>query len=288
MIIVNTINDLQNILNTRRQRGETIGLVPTMGNLHQGHLSLVDNAKTQSDCVVASIFVNPTQFGPNEDFEAYPRTFDDDCSKLKAQGTDIVFAPEIEDVYPDFYQNRHRPNLTTVHVAELGQHHCGESRPTHFDGVTTVVSKLFNMVRPNIAVFGQKDFQQLAIIKRMVRDLNIPVTIIGAPIVREDNGLAMSSRNGYLSQADKDQAAAIQRTLQWAKSQLEQQKLNFDQVETNATQQLNELGLRVDYFNVANAETLQVAENNDKNIVILAAAFLGNVRLIDNVTLAIS
>lgn len=285
MIIVNTINDLQNILSTKRQQGKSIGFVPTMGNLHQGHLSLVDSAKAQSDCVVVSIFVNPTQFGPNEDFDAYPRTFDDDCVKLEQQGTDIIFAPTVSEVYPDYEHNKQQPNLTTVHVAELGNHHCGESRPTHFDGVTTVVSKLFNMVRPDVAVFGQKDFQQLAIIKRMVKDLNIPVTIIGSPIVREKNGLAMSSRNGYLSQTEKDQAAGIQQTLQWAKSQLEQRKLNFDEAETQASEQLNELGLRVDYFNVANAETLQVAEKKDKNVVILAAAFVGKVRLIDNITI---
>lgn len=287
MITVNTINDLQKILSTKRQQGDVIGFVPTMGNLHQGHLSLVDNAKTQSDCVVVSIFVNPTQFGPNEDFDAYPRTFEDDCAKLEQQGTDIIFAPTVSEVYPDYEHNKQQPNLTTVHVAELGDHHCGESRPTHFDGVTTVVSKLFNMVRPDVAVFGQKDFQQLAIIKRMVRDLNIPVTIIGAPIVREDNGLAMSSRNGYLSQAEKDQAASIQQTLQWAKSQLEQRKLNFDQVETKASERLSELGLHVDYVNVAHAETLQVAEKEDKNIVILVAAFVGKVRLIDNITYTI-
>jgi pantoate--beta-alanine ligase len=287
MIITNTIAELQNALNEQRQQGKTIGFVPTMGNLHQGHLSLVDTAKEQSDIIVVSIFVNPTQFGPNEDFDSYPRTFDEDCDKLKAHDTDIVFAPQVDEVYPGFAQNRAKPNLTSVHVAELGKNHCGASRPGHFDGVTTIVSKLFNMVRPDIAVFGQKDFQQLAIIRRMVQDLNIPVEIIGAPILREDNGLAMSSRNGYLSQAEKDQAAGIQRVLQWAKEQLETHKLSFDHVEQSAVKQLTEQGFRVDYFNIANAQTLQVAETSDKDLVILVAAFLEKVRLIDNITLRV-
>ncbi|AOE50763.1 pantoate--beta-alanine ligase [Kangiella sediminilitoris] len=287
MKIVNKISELQSALADYRSNNQTIGFVPTMGNLHQGHLSLVDKAKEEADCVVVSIFVNPTQFGPNEDFDAYPRTFEADCDKLNEQGADIVFAPSVEEVYPDYINNPDRPNLTTVHVAELGNDHCGESRPTHFDGVTTVVCKLFNMVRPDLAVFGQKDFQQLTIIKRMVRDLNIPVTILGAPIVREPNGVAMSSRNGYLSPAELQQAAGLQQTLQWAKSQLENHLLNFDQVEQGALERLNERDLRVDYFNIANATTLQVAESSDKEIVILAAVFLGKVRLIDNLTLSL-
>lgn len=288
MKIVRTIAELQTELAATRHENNNIGFVPTMGNLHQGHLSLVDKAKEHADCVVVSIFVNPTQFGPNEDFDAYPRTFEQDCDKLNAQGADIVFAPAVEEVYPDYQNNPARPNLTTVHVAELGKDHCGGSRPAHFDGVTTVVCKLFNMVRPDIAVFGQKDFQQLTIIKRMVKDLNIPVDIVGAPIVREPNGLAMSSRNGYLTTAELEQAAGLQQTLQWAKSQLEDHLLNFDQVEQSSIQRLEEQGLRVDYFNIANADTLQVAERKDSNIVILAAVFLGKVRLIDNLTLSLS
>jgi len=287
MIIIDTIQALQKTLAEKRQQGKSVGFVPTMGNLHQGHLSLVDTAKKQADLVVVSIFVNPTQFGPNEDFDSYPRTFEEDCEKLDQQEVDIVFAPSIEEVYPGFKTDKTKPSLTSVHVAELGKSHCGASRPGHFDGVTTIVSKLFNMVRPDIAVFGQKDYQQLAIIRRMVQDLNIPVDIIGAPILREDNGLAMSSRNGYLSQAEKDQAAGIHRVLQWAKEQLESHKLSFDDVEQSAVKQLTEQGFRVDYFNIANAETLQVAETSDTNLVILAAVFLGKVRLIDNITLTI-
>lgn len=286
-MIVNTIAELQDTLYKHRQAGSTIGFVPTMGNLHQGHLSLVDKAKELSDVVVVSLFVNPTQFGPNEDFDSYPRTFDADCQKLQNHDTDIIFAPSVEEVYPGYPKNKAQPNLTKVHVDELGKDHCGASRPGHFDGVTTIVTKLFNMVRPDIAVFGQKDFQQLVVIRRMVQDLNIPVTIIGAPILREPNGLAMSSRNGYLSQEQKDQAAGIYRVLSWAKEQLNTHKQSFDEVEQSAVKQLEEQGFRVDYFNIANADTLQVAETSDKNIVILAAAFLGKVRLIDNVTLTL-
>jgi len=286
-MIVNAIAELQDALSKHRQAGRTIGFVPTMGNLHQGHLSLLDKAKELSEVVVVSLFVNPTQFGPNEDFDSYPRTFDADCEKLQHHDADIIFAPSVEEVYPGYPQNKAQPNLAKVHVAELGKDHCGASRPGHFDGVTTIVTKLFNMVRPDIAVFGQKDFQQLAIIRRMVQDLNIPVTIIGAPILRESNGLAMSSRNGYLSQEQKDQAAGIYRVLSWAKEQLMTHKLSFDEVEQKAVKQLEEQGFRVDYFNIANADSLQVAETSDTNIVILVAAFLGKVRLIDNVTLTL-
>ncbi|GAA0210507.1 pantoate--beta-alanine ligase [Kangiella japonica] len=283
MIIAKTISELQQALSTSRKEGKTIGFVPTMGNLHQGHLSLVEKAKEVADVVVVSIFVNPTQFGPNEDFDSYPRTFDADCEKLDSQSTDIVFAPSVDEVYPGYASNKTQPSLTKVHVEQLGKQHCGASRPGHFDGVTTIVSKLFNMVRPDIAVFGQKDFQQITIIRRMVQDLNIPVNIISAPILREENGLAMSSRNGYLSASEKDQAAGIYRILTWAKQQLEEHKLSFDEVEQSAVKQLNDQGFRVDYFNVSNADTLQVAETSDKNLVILVAAFLGKVRLIDNI-----
>ncbi|WP_251358309.1 pantoate--beta-alanine ligase [Kangiella sp. TOML190] len=277
MIIVNTIKELQTELTSHRQDGKRIGFVPTMGNLHQGHLSLVEVAKRHSDIVVVSLFVNPTQFGPNEDFDSYPRTLDADCDKLKNQGTDIVFAPATDEVYPKW------PNITSVHVAKLGKNHCGASRPGHFDGVTTVVSKLFNMVRPDCAVFGEKDFQQISIIRRMVSDLNFPLDIIGAPIVREANGLAMSSRNGYLSTEEKDHASNIYKTLLWAKSEIENGRHDFRQLETEAKQRLTELGFVPDYFNIANQETLALAQEQDSQLVILLAAFMGKVRLIDNI-----
>lgn len=283
MIIAKTIAELQQALSPSRKTGKSIGFVPTMGNLHQGHLSLVEKAKEVAAVVVVSIFVNPTQFGPNEDFDSYPRTFEADCEKLDSQAVDIVFAPSVDEVYPGYTSNKAKPSLTKVHVEQLGQQHCGASRPGHFDGVTTIVSKLFNMVRPDIAVFGQKDFQQITIIRRMVQDLNIPVKIISAPILREESGLAMSSRNGYLSTSEKEQAAAVYRTLVWSKRQLEEHKLSFDEVEQSAVKQLSEHSFRVDYFNISNADTLQVAETTHKNLVILVAAYLGKVRLIDNI-----
>ncbi|NVJ65571.1 MAG: pantoate--beta-alanine ligase [Gammaproteobacteria bacterium] len=279
MIVVNTIEELQIELNAHRQDGKRIGFVPTMGNLHQGHLSLVDVAKKHADIVVVSLFVNPTQFGPNEDFDSYPRTLDADCEKLESQGTDIVFAPSTEEVYPKW------PNITSVHVAELGKNHCGASRPGHFDGVTTVVSKLFNMVHPDCAIFGEKDFQQITIIRRMVSDLNFPVEIIGAPIVREVNGLAMSSRNGYLSAEEKDHASNLYKTLQWAKIEIESGRRDFRELEKEANQKLVDLDFVPDYFNITNQDTLDLAEAEDKKLVILLASFMGKVRLIDNIQL---
>ena len=277
MIVVNTIEELQIELNAHRQDGKRIGFVPTMGNLHNGHLSLVEVAKTKADIVVVSLFVNPTQFGPNEDFDSYPRTLEADCEKLESKDTDIVFAPATEEVYPKW------PNITSVHVAELGNNHCGASRPGHFDGVTTVVSKLFNMVRPDCAIFGEKDFQQITIIRRMVSDLNFPIEIIGAPIIREQNGLAMSSRNGYLSTEEKDHASHLQKILQWAKSEIKNGRIDFRQLEIEANQKIETLGFVPDYFHITNQETLELAEGSDKELVILLASFMGKVRLIDNI-----
>ena len=277
MIVINHINTLPQLLNRHREMGHKIGFVPTMGNLHNGHLSLVEVAKQHADIVVVSIFVNPTQFGPNEDFDAYPRTLERDCEMLEQQGTDIVFAPEVSEVYPKW------PNLTSVRVEELGKNHCGSSRAGHFDGVATVVSKLFNMVRPDLAVFGQKDFQQLAIIRRMVLDLNFDIDIIGAPIIRENNGLAMSSRNGYLSAQEKEQASYIQQTLQWAKQQIKQGTTDYRQLEQQASDRLNDNGFKTDYFNIARQDDLEPAQADDAKLVILVAAFMGKVRLIDNI-----
>ena len=277
MIVVNSIQTLQNLLAQHRQMGHKIGFVPTMGNLHQGHLSLVDVAKQHAEIVVVSLFVNPTQFGPNEDFDSYPRTLDNDCQMLESRGTDIVFAPSTEEVYPKW------PNITSVNVAELSNHHCGASRPVFFGGICTVVSKLFNMVRPDLAVFGEKDFQQLTIIKRMVVDLNFGIDIIGAPIVREDNGLAMSSRNGYLSDSEKEHASHIYKTLVWAKDHIESGERDFRQLEIKANAKLSELGFTTDYFNITNQDTLQLAEENDTQLVILLGCYMGKVRLIDNI-----
>ncbi|MCW8856771.1 MAG: pantoate--beta-alanine ligase [Kangiella sp.] len=279
MIVVNSVQTLRRLIQTHRDMGHRIGFVPTMGNLHAGHLSLVKTAKQQADIVVVSIFVNPTQFGPNEDFDSYPRTFEQDQALLEAEGADIIFAPEVKEVYPQW------PNLTKVQVAELGNNHCGASRPGHFDGVTTVVSKLFNMVRPDCAVFGQKDFQQLAIIRRMTSDLNFDIEIIGAPIVREDNGLAMSSRNGYLSTEKKHQASFIYQTLGWMKQQIDHGERDYRSLEQAAIKRLKEQNFKPDYVHIARQDNLELAQADSDKLVILVAAFMDKVRLIDNITL---
>ncbi len=279
MIVVNSVETLRRLIQTHRDMGHRIGFVPTMGNLHAGHLSLVQTAKQNADIVVVSIFVNPTQFGPNEDFDSYPRTFEQDQALLEAEGSDIIFAPEVKEVYPQW------PNLTKIQVAELGNNHCGASRPGHFDGVTTVVSKLFNMVRPDCAVFGQKDFQQLAIIRRMTSDLNFDIKIIAAPIVREDNGLAMSSRNGYLSTEQKQQASFIYQTLSWMKQQIDHGERDYRSLEQAGVKRLKEQNFKPDYVHIAHQENLQLAQEDDKELVILIAAFMDKVRLIDNITL---
>ncbi|MBD3654115.1 pantoate--beta-alanine ligase [Kangiella sp.] len=281
MIVVNSVQTLRRLIQTHRDMGHRIGFVPTMGNLHAGHLSLVKTAKQHADIVVVSIFVNPTQFGPNEDFDSYPRTFEQDQALLEQEGADIIFAPEVAEVYPNW------PNLTRVQVAELGNNHCGASRPGHFDGVTTVVSKLFNMVRPDCAVFGQKDFQQLAIIRRMTSDLNFDIDIIGAPIVREANGLAMSSRNGYLSTEQKEHASFIYQTLSWMKQQIENGERDYRALEQAAKQRLTEQNFKPDYVHVARQDNLEMAQDGDQQLVLLIAAFMGKVRLIDNMTLEI-
>lgn len=281
MIVVNSVQTLRRLIQTHRDMGHRIGFVPTMGNLHAGHLSLVETSKTHADIVVVSIFVNPTQFGPNEDFDSYPRTFEQDQALLEQEGADIIFAPEVSEVYPNW------PNLTKVQVAELGNNHCGASRPGHFDGVTTVVSKLFNMVQPDCAVFGQKDFQQLAIIRRMTSDLNFDIEIVGAPIVREDNGLAMSSRNGYLSSEQKEHASFIYQTLNWLKQQIENGEHDYRALENAAAQRLAEQNFKPDYVHIARQDNLELAENEDRELVILIAAFMGKVRLIDNVTVSL-
>lgn len=281
MIVVNSVQTLRRLIQTHRDMGHRIGFVPTMGNLHAGHLSLVKTARQHADIVVVSIFVNPTQFGPNEDFDSYPRTFEQDRSLLEQEGADIIFAPEVKEVYPNW------PNLTKVQVAELGDNHCGASRPGHFDGVTTVVSKLFNMVRPDCAVFGQKDFQQLAIIRRMTSDLNFDIKIIGAPIVRETNGLAMSSRNGYLSTEQKEHASFIYQTLNWLKQQIDSGERDFRTLEQAAEQRLADNNFKPDYIHIAHQDTLELAQKEDRKLVILVAAFMGKVRLIDNITIEI-
>ncbi|RXS42592.1 pantoate--beta-alanine ligase [Idiomarina sp. 29L] len=259
-----------------RSAQQQVALVPTMGNLHDGHLQLVKNALQHCDTVVVSIFVNPMQFGPNEDLDSYPRTLEADCSALETLGVSAVFTPTVNDVYP-----RGLEQQTKVSVPGISDILCGASRPGHFEGVATIVCKLFNMVQPQVAVFGEKDYQQLQVIRLMTQDLSLPVDVVGVPTQREASGLALSSRNGYLTAEEKTQATALYKSLQDAKAGLEREE-DFEQVESQAVQQLGKAGFKVDYFSIRNADDLQPASEKDEKWVILAAAFLGKTRLIDN------
>lgn len=278
MQILHQITSLRAYLQQQRQSGKTIGFVPTMGNLHQGHLTLVQQARQKCDIVVVSIFVNPTQFGVGEDYDSYPRTLEQD-SQLVAQDCDVIFAPSVEEMYGS------QPRLTQVLVSEITQDLCGKSRPTHFDGVALVVSKLFNIVRPHYAFFGEKDYQQLAVIRQLVQDLNFPIQIIGVPIVRAEDGLALSSRNGYLTEAQRKIAPTIYQSLQQAKQDLQQNKQSLSKVLAHIREQLNQAGFDVDYIE-ARTPTLQKIDEFTQDIVIFVAAKLGKPRLIDNLYIA--
>jgi pantoate--beta-alanine ligase len=276
MQIVNTVSELRGVIRAWRLAGQSIALVPTMGNLHAGHLALVNEAQKKADRVVVSIFVNPTQFGVGEDFEAYPRTEQVDQQKLGAIGTDLLFQPAVSEVYaPDA--------KTVVSVAGLSEYYCGAFRPGHFDGVATVVCKLFNMVQPDIALFGLKDFQQLTVIRTMARDLNIPVAIIGVDTVREASGLAMSSRNGYLTAEEKTVAAKLYQSLCAARDAVLAGQQSYQEIENVALQLLQASGFTPDYFSVCRASDLKKAEADDVELVLLVAARLGKTRLIDNI-----
>lgn len=269
-----TIQGLSASLNPARAARKIIGFVPTMGNLHEGHLNLVRAARKLCDVVVVSIFVNPIQFGPNEDFDNYPRTLEHDRHLLAEVGCDIVFAPSVEQMYGK------QPRLTNISVSDITNDLCGLQRPGHFDGVAVVVTKLFNIVQPNFAFFGQKDYQQLAVIKQLVHDLNMPIEVIGVPIARAEDGLALSSRNGYLSEQERATAPSIYATLQAAEKQL-QNGQSLDAVLTNIRQQLTEAGFDVDYVE-ARSPMLQKVGQFDQDIVLFVAAKLGKTRLIDN------
>ena len=271
--------------NDNQDGPQRIALVPTMGNLHAGHLELVKIAKQHADIVVVSIFVNPTQFGAGEDFDSYPRTLDEDVAKLATVDTDYVFAPSIEEMYPVL------PPPTSVLAGAITTQLCGQSRPGHFDGVGIVVSKLFNIVQPDIAVFGQKDYQQLAIIKQLVRDLSYPIEIIGAPIVRAADGLALSSRNQYLSATEREVAPVIHQALQYLAKQLERGEQSQQVVQSllaETHQRITDAGFIIDYLDIK-TDTLESLTNDtvtfnaeNKSLMILVAAWLGRARLLDN------
>ena len=280
MNTVKTVRELRAAVTHARSAGKRIGFVPTMGNLHSGHATLVTKAAQQADFVVASIFVNPLQFGAGEDLDKYPRTLAADQEKLLQAGCNLLFAPTVEEMYPDGMNGQ-----TRVSVPQLSEGLCGASRPGHFEGVATVVSKLFNMVQPDMAVFGQKDYQQLAVIRAMVRDLNMPIQIIGEPTVRADDGLALSSRNGYLTASERAIAPELYRVIQHIGNAIDSGDKNFNALLDAGKAQLQAVGLRPDYLEVREATSLRPATVQDEDLVILAAAFLGKTRLIDNLHL---
>lgn len=279
MITLHKIDQLRRQVALWRQAGQRIALVPTMGNLHTGHLQLVDRARQLADRVVATIFVNPLQFGQGEDFESYPRTLEDDSQKLEEYATDLLFAPAVSEVY-----QRPQTEQTIVRVPGLSDILCGQFRPGHFAGVATVVCKLFNMAQPDVAVFGEKDYQQLMVIRRMVEDLQIPVQIEGMATVREADGLAMSSRNGYLTVEERAKAPAVYQVLTQTAEALQAGDQDFKSLEESAWNSLENAGLRPDYFQIRRAQDLQSPDKEEKDLVILAAAYLGAARLIDNKT----
>lgn len=278
---ISRIQDLRTALVAARAHGHRIAFVPTMGNLHAGHIRLVEQARHHGETVVCSIFVNPLQFGRNEDLDAYPRTLAEDAEKLQAAACDFLFTPAVEEMYPHGLDAQ-----TIVSVPGVSQRHCGASRPGHFDGVATVVSKLFNMVQPHTALFGLKDYQQFQVINHMVTDLCMPIELVGVATVREDSGLAMSSRNGYLNADEKERAAALYQALQQAGTELAQGAATSG-VEAKAVSQLEAAGFRPDYFSVCHAATLEPAAPEDRELVILAAAWMGKTRLIDNLVLTL-
>ena len=281
-----TITHIMTLREKRRKwqiEGKTIAFVPTMGNLHQGHLQLVKAAKTNADIVVASIFVNPLQFGPDEDLDAYPRTLDADSEKLQALGVDVLFLPTVDDIYP-----RGLEQQTFVEVPGISYMICGASRPGHFRGVATIVCKLFNMVQPNQAYFGEKDFQQLQVTRAMVQDLSMNVEIFGVPTEREESGLAMSSRNGYLSEEQKLKASFLYKTLQDIAEQIQQGRRDFGKLIQSHKARLLEKGFKPDYLEIRDAVNLLHPSHEDTELVILAAAFMGKTRLIDNLQIRIN
>ncbi len=279
MKICSTITETRAACRGARASRQRLGLVPTMGALHEGHLSLVRAAKAQCDAVAVSIFVNPTQFGPTEDLSKYPRQLDQDCRLLEKEGVEIVFAPPVEEIYP-------RGAVTWVLVEGLSERLDGRSRPGHFRGVTTIVAKLFHIIEPEVAFFGQKDAAQLAVIRRMVRDLNFPVEIVACPIVREPDGLAMSSRNAYLNGEERVRALVLQRALQEARNQFHGgERIAAKLISAAKEVFAREPQVRLDYFEIVDPETLDAVERISRETLVAVAAYVGSTRLIDNVVL---
>jgi pantoate--beta-alanine ligase len=280
--IVHTKKELAEHMAEWREHGDHVALVPTMGNLHKGHLALVERAREHAERVVVSIFVNPTQFGEGEDFDSYPRTLERDARRLKKVGADLIFAPEISTMYPFGLDL-----ATRVTVPGLTESFCGASRPGHFDGVTTVVARLFSIVRPDTAVFGQKDYQQQLVIRHMSEDLNLPIKIITGETVREDDGLAMSSRNSYLSESERAVAPRLHEVLEDVGRRLQDGKRDYAELEAEGAGQLAAAGFDVDYLAIRRAQNLGLPDRDCDDLVVLTAATLGKARLIDNIVVTI-
>lgn len=277
MLIIETLPLLRQQIRRLRMEGKRVALVPTMGNLHDGHMKLVDEAKARADVVVVSIFVNPMQFDRPEDLARYPRSLQEDCEKLNKRKVDLVFAPSVKEIYPNGTETH-----TYVDVPGLSTMLEGASRPGHFRGVSTIVSKLFNLVQPDIACFGEKDFQQLALIRKMVADMGFDIEIIGVPIMRAKDGLALSSRNGYLTAEQRKIAPGLYKVLSSIADKLQAGERDLDEIIAIAGQELNEKGFRSDDIQIRDADTLLEVSENSKRAVILVAAWLGDARLIDN------
>lgn len=282
MRLITTIEEMREVVHDLKKSGKTIGFVPTMGYLHAGHATLIDRARTENDVVVVSIFVNPLQFGPQEDYASYPRDLERDSAICQEHGVDFVFAPSSNVMYPKGTVD------VFVDVRRLDQNLCGRFRPGHFRGVLTVVMKLFNIVQPDRAYFGMKDIQQLRIIEEMVNDLNWPVQIVAVPTVREDSGLAMSSRNTYLSEEERKTATAIYQSLQMARQLIEAGERDASAICDKCIEFLERVGLRVQYFQVVDYDSLQLLRTVSGKVIVGVAAFVGKARLIDNVVLEVS
>jgi pantoate--beta-alanine ligase len=280
MQVFHTISGLRDSLSGHRSHGQTIGFVPTMGNLHDGHLALIKQARKSNDIVVCSIFVNALQFGLNEDWDKYPRTYESDCEKLRSVGCDYLFFPDDNEMYPNGLDTQSRvicPTMTDVL--------CGASRPGHFEGVTTVVSKLFNIVQPDEAIFGIKDYQQLAVIRRMAEDLCMSVKISSAPIHREVDGLAMSSRNSYITEEERPKVTVLKQVLEQIASKIDAGDQDFAALESEARAIIESQGFKADYVTISNSKTLQPAAIDNREITVLGAMFTESARLIDNISI---
>ena len=277
-----SVIELRQYVQHWKDHGQSIALVPTMGNLHAGHMSLIEKGQSLCDRSICSIFVNPMQFGPNEDFNHYPRTLDSDIAQLKASGCDLVYLPAASELYPDGLDK-----ISHVQVTDLADNYEGAHRPGHFTGVATVVLKLFNIVKPDVSVFGKKDFQQYRIISKMVEDFNLGVQIIGQETTREASGLATSSRNQYLDQAQQEKAAMIYQLLQQTAQQISEGDRDYELIEQRALAALDGVGFKTDYFRICSTETLLPATSEDRDLVILVTAAMGPTRLLDNIEVSL-